>query len=79
MEIADANLTKDLGIGTAACGLRRNVQTSKERLAKMSKRLRKIKVLVRQSRRCRNLVWTGAKPQGTWGHQGSGLAPTTVL
>jgi hypothetical protein len=31
-----------------------------------------------QDMKCRHLVWTGAKPQGTWGHQGVGLAPTSV-
>ena len=24
------------------------------------------------------MVWIAAKPQGTWGHQGQGLAPSTV-
>ena len=44
----------------------------------MSKRLRRIGNLVKMDRRCRMLVWTGAKPQGTWGHQGAGLAPSAV-
>ena len=45
----------------------------------MRKRLVKIRTLVKQDRRCRAMVWIGAKPQGTWGHQGGGLAPSTVL
>jgi hypothetical protein len=51
----------------------------KARRASMAKRLDRIRVLVKQDRKCRLLVWTGAKPQGTCGHQGVGLSPTAIL
>ena len=48
------------------------------RLSRMGKRLAKIKVLVGRDKRCRSLILTGAKPQGTWGHQSCGMAPAVV-
>ena len=68
-----------VGIGTVACGPRRNVQIAAERRGKMKKRLGRIRTLARQDRRCKALIFTGAKPQGTWGHQAAGLAPSTIL
>ena len=44
----------------------------------MTKRLLRIKQLFRIDKRCTAMIWIGARPQGTWGHQGNGLAPTTV-
>ena len=44
----------------------------------MDKRLKVIKVLIKKEKKCRTMLWMGAKPQGTWGHQGMGLAPTTI-
>ena len=67
----------NLGVGTTAGGQRRT-RTQQLRRAQMGKRLAKIRGLVKQSKRCRVMVWVGAKPQGTWGHQGNGLAPTSV-
>jgi ribonuclease HI len=77
--VSASTITKDLGIGTAAGGTRRHTSVMKARRSSMAKRLSRIRVLVRQDRRCRTLIWTGAKPQGTWGHQGVGLAPTAIL
>ena len=79
VQVTSTDFTKDLGIGTVACGTRRSTRTSAERLKKMKRRLGKIKTLVRQDRRCRRLILTGAKPQGTWGHQGAGFAPSTLV
>ena len=77
--VTAAGITKDLGLGAVACGSRRDVRQAAERRGRMKKRLGRIRTLVRQDRRCRSLVFTGAKPQGTWGHQGAGLAPSTIL
>jgi hypothetical protein len=75
--IQATDLTKDLGLGTTAAGKRRTTHQYQRR-QKMSKRLVRIQGLVKQDRRCRAMVWVAAKPQGTWGHQANGLAPTTV-
>jgi hypothetical protein len=75
--IQATTLTKDLGLGTTAAGRRRTVH-QQQRRQKMCKRLVRIQGLVKQNRRCRAMVWIAAKPQGTWGHQANGLAPTTV-
>ena len=56
VQVTAAEITKDLGVGTAACGSRRTAGFSKERLAKMSRRLRRVRTLVRVDRRCRALV-----------------------
>ena len=77
VDIKASTITKDLGVGTTAGGQRRT-RTQQLRRAQMGKRLAKIRGLVKQSKRCRVMVWVGAKPQGTWGHQGIGLAPTSV-
>jgi hypothetical protein len=76
--VTAAMLTKDLGIGTGACSSRRHTGVMKTRRCSMTTRLNRIRILVKQDRKCRHLVWTGAKPQGTWGHQGVGLAPTSI-
>ena len=75
VQVTTTDFTKDLGISTVACGARRSTRAAAERRAKMRLRLTKIRALVRQDRRCRRLILTGAKPQGTWGHQGAGFAP----
>ena len=48
------------------------------RQMKMKRRVVRIRALTKEDRRCRVMVWTAARPQGTWGHQGLGLAPTSV-
>lgn len=71
VQVSATTLTKELGIGTAACSRMRNVSVLRERrvCVCVAKRLREMKVLARQDRRCRKLICTGATSQGTWGHQ----------
>jgi len=69
---------KDLGITTVAGGKRRRVKDQASRRGKMGKRLKVIKGLISKNKKCRVMLWVGAKPQGTWGHQGMGLSPTTL-
>ena len=76
-QVTVSTTTKDLGVGTAL-GAKRTTKVQQGRLAKMSNRLARTTGLVKVHKQCRKMVWVGAKPQGTWGHQGQGLAPTTL-
>jgi hypothetical protein len=77
--VTAASLTKDSGPGTVACGTGWQTGVLRARRANKTKRLARIRILARQSKKCRSLIWTGAKPQGTWGLQGVGLAPHSIL
>ena len=44
----------------------------------MATRLNNIQGLTKNNKGRRSMTWIGGKAQGTWGHQGNGLAPTTI-
>ena len=70
-------VARDLGVD-ATVATRRRVTTAKARFAKGLARAGVIKNLLKSNSKAARLINTGAKPQLTWGHQGKGMAPTTV-
>ena len=68
---------RDLGLDST-CAKRRRLRSFKNRFAKGLARAGVIKNLVKVNKQARRLITTGAKPQLVWGHQGKGMAPTTL-
>ena len=77
IQVGSALRARDLGSDCSAAS-RRTVQVQKGRLTAARKRLMRIKGLVRAHGEARKLVKIAGKPQGTWGHQAQGLAPSTL-
>ncbi len=67
---------KDLGVATH--GVRRSTKVIKGRMKKAARRALAIRRLIRVEPKARALVNTGYRPQAIWGHEGQGLAPTTL-
>ena len=76
-QIQTATTARDLG-GDAQVRGRRRIPVARGRVIKSSKRTGRIAHLARKKREAAKLIWTGAKPQATWGHQIKGMAPSTV-
>jgi hypothetical protein len=67
---------KDLGVATH--GVRRTTKVIKGRMKKAARRALAIRKLIRVEPKARALVNTGYRPQAIWGHEGQGLAPSTL-
>ncbi len=67
---------KDLGVATH--GTRRSTVIIKGRMQKAARRALAIRRLVRVEPKARALTNTGYRPQAIWGHEGQGLAPSTL-
>ena len=67
---------KDLGVATH--GVRRSTQIIRGRLRKAARRALAIRRLIKVDKKARALVNTSYRPQAIWGHEGQGLAPSTL-
>eukprot|EP00972_Heterocapsa_arctica_P035020 5155796-Heterocapsa_arctica.AAC.1 len=68
---------RDLGIDTT-CSKRRRIPTFRKRLQHGLVRASRIAGLRKLNQGVRQLVYAGARPQMTWGHQAKGLSPSTL-
>ena len=68
---------RDLGVSNTA-GRYRPYRLLGNRIKQSKNRIQKIKGLSKLNRRARILFSSSALPAETWGHQASGLSPTTV-
>jgi hypothetical protein len=68
---------RDLGVDANLQG-RRRLPVFKARFWKGIKRAVRTHKLVRTNPKAKALLWTGTRPQATWGHQVMGLAPTPL-
>jgi hypothetical protein len=75
--IRTTNTGEDLGIGTTGA-VRRTASTLNTRLAKATKRARRVNCLTKHSKEAKKLYATGVKPQQTYGMTAAGISPTTT-
>jgi hypothetical protein len=68
---------KDLGVDVYH-GRRRRVNTQRKRFGLAGRRLMRIRALVKVYRPAKQLVSTGAWPQGRWGLEATGCAPSRL-